>query len=85
MATLARLHLTDEEAAALSTDLSRILEYVDKLASLDTSGVEPTSHVVLNPAAWRDDAVTCPEDPEAAVANAPRSADHAFAVPRILE
>lgn len=85
VATLARLHLTDEETAALAADLSRILQYVDKLAGLDTSAVEPTSHVVLNPAAWREDVVTSGDDPEAAVANAPRREGHYFAVPRILE
>src|SRR5689334_2790829 len=88
VAKLARLRLSDDEVRALTADLGRILDYVDKLAELDTSKVEPTSHVVAVEAPFRED--TAPErDPEtvaeAAVANAPRRDDHFFAVPPIIE
>lgn len=88
VATLARLRLDDEELTALTSDLGRILDYVDKLAELDTSAVEPTSHVVAVEAPYRED------DPserdgqtaaEEAVANAPRRDGHFFAVPPIIE
>ena len=88
IATLARLRLSEEETRAMAGDLSRILEYVEKLSSLDTSSVEPTSHVVAVSTAWRDDTLA-DRDKEAAaeeaVANAPRRDGHFFAVPPIIE
>jgi aspartyl-tRNA(Asn)/glutamyl-tRNA(Gln) amidotransferase subunit C len=88
VAALARLHLSDEETASLTTDLGRILGYVGKLSELDTSSIEPTSHVVEFAAPLREDAVTSggsTEAAEAAVAGAPRRDGTYFVVPRILE
>jgi aspartyl-tRNA(Asn)/glutamyl-tRNA(Gln) amidotransferase subunit C len=88
VATLARLRLGDDEVERLAADLGRILDYVDKLSELDTSTVEPTSHVVAVEAPFRADTVertdgeTCAEE---AVANAPRRDGHFFAVPPIIE
>jgi aspartyl-tRNA(Asn)/glutamyl-tRNA(Gln) amidotransferase subunit C len=88
IATLARLRLSEDETRALAGDLSRILEYVDKLSSLDTTSVEPTSHVVAVTSAWREDTLPDRNDQTAAdeaVANAPRRDGHFFAVPPIIE
>lgn len=88
VATLARLRLGDEETKALTADLGRILDYVDKLSSLDTSHVEPTSHVVAVSAPFRDDVIPARDANQAAedaVANAPRREGHFFAVPPIIE
>ena len=82
---LARLRLGEEEVARLSDDLGRILGYIDKLGELDTSSVEPTSHVVAMSTPYREDAVTTGGNPDAAIANAPRRDDHYFVVPRIIE
>ena len=46
VAILARLDLTPDEQERLTGQLGRILEYMDKLNELDTSGVEPMSHAV---------------------------------------
>jgi aspartyl-tRNA(Asn)/glutamyl-tRNA(Gln) amidotransferase subunit C len=88
VATLARLKLDAAETTRLAADLSRILDYVDKLSELDTSAVEPTSHVVAVEAPFRDDSPggRSPEQSaEEAVANAPRKDGHFFAVPPIIE
>jgi len=85
VATLARLKLDDAEVARLSDDLSSILSYVEKLGELDTSDVEPTSHVVSVEAPFRDDEVTNTPDAEAALANAPRREGAFFVVPAIIE
>jgi len=45
IAKLARLNLTDEDAKLYSQQLSDILDYVDKLQTVDTTGVEETSQV----------------------------------------
>ncbi len=46
VARLARLRLSDEEVEQMATELSGILEHVDRISSLDLDDVEPTSHVV---------------------------------------
>ena len=42
---LAKLELSDEEKETAKKDMGRMLDYIDKLNELDTSGVEPMSHV----------------------------------------
>jgi aspartyl-tRNA(Asn)/glutamyl-tRNA(Gln) amidotransferase subunit C len=46
VARLARLKLTDEELERMASELSGILEHVDRISELDLEGVEPTSHVI---------------------------------------
>ena len=45
IAKLSRLHLTDDDAKLYSQQLSDILDYIDKLQAVDTTGVEETSQV----------------------------------------
>ena len=46
IAQLARLSLSPEEAVGMQQDLGRILEYVEMLQELDTTGVVPTAHAL---------------------------------------
>jgi aspartyl-tRNA(Asn)/glutamyl-tRNA(Gln) amidotransferase subunit C len=81
VANLARLALTDEEVERLGEQLNVILEAVGKVAELDLSDVEPTSHPLELVNAWaEDEPVPClPLD--TALANAPEREDDAFRVP----
>ena len=45
LARLARLSLTDAQAAAYQTQLSSILAHMDTLRKLDLTGVEPLTHI----------------------------------------
>jgi aspartyl-tRNA(Asn)/glutamyl-tRNA(Gln) amidotransferase subunit C len=85
IARLAALRLSDAEAAAVGAELEAILAYVDQLAGVDTSGVEPTSHVIPFATPLRDDEPTPVLDPEEALAGAPAREGFAFAVPRVVE
>jgi aspartyl-tRNA(Asn)/glutamyl-tRNA(Gln) amidotransferase subunit C len=59
VAKLAMLEITEAEKKALAEQLSRIVEYVDKLNELDLSGIDPTPQVVTSlKHAVRDDRVT---------------------------
>jgi len=84
IARLARIRVTDAEADSLAGDLGAVLEYVELLDSLDTTGVEATSTV--NPLATplRADEPSAPLAPEVAVMNAPAAEGSAFAVPRVI-
>ena len=46
VAHLARLQLTDAELATMTRQLSAIVEYVDQLKQVDTTGVEPLAHAL---------------------------------------
>jgi aspartyl-tRNA(Asn)/glutamyl-tRNA(Gln) amidotransferase subunit C len=85
VAILARLNLSDPEIEILTRQLDSILAYVDKLNELDTSGVEPMSHVSDVSNAFRKD-MSQESFPQAlAVENAPEKEGGFFKVPRIME
>ena len=42
---LAKLELSEEEKENAKKDMEEMLDYIDKLGELDTSSVEPLSHV----------------------------------------
>jgi aspartyl-tRNA(Asn)/glutamyl-tRNA(Gln) amidotransferase subunit C len=46
VARLARLRLTDDEVTRMSSELSTILDHIEKINELELENVEPTSHVV---------------------------------------
>jgi aspartyl-tRNA(Asn)/glutamyl-tRNA(Gln) amidotransferase subunit C len=84
-ALLARLELSPEEAAHLQRELDAILGYMDKLAALDVSGVEPTTHAVPLDCPLEKDAPG-PQLPVAdALAAAPRTEGELFVVPKVIE
>lgn len=85
VAELARLSLSDAEAARLAHELDTILGYVDTLSELDTAGVEPTSHVIPLATPLREDRPEPALDPQLAVANAPEHDGSAFVVPKVIE
>jgi aspartyl-tRNA(Asn)/glutamyl-tRNA(Gln) amidotransferase subunit C len=85
IADLARLELTADEVTLFTQQLSDILVYVDQIQSLDTNGVEPTSHVLNRPNDREDrQAPTLPL--AEALENAPDAAREAglFKVPRVM-
>lgn len=85
VAKLARLDLTDEEVTRFSTQLSAILDYMEKLNELDTDSVEPLAHCLPIHNIFREDVVTESLDTELALRNAPQHFENFFKVPKILE
>jgi aspartyl-tRNA(Asn)/glutamyl-tRNA(Gln) amidotransferase subunit C len=85
VAVLSRLEFSDEQAEAYAGQLSRILDFVEKLNELDTSGVEPTSHALQLTNVLREDAVRPSLPREAALANAPEQEAGCFRVPPIIQ
>jgi len=84
VALLARLSLTDEEKETLTVQLGQILEHAGKIAELDTSAVEPTSHAIPTVNVLRADKVGTELSVEEALSNAPEREDDAFGVPKIV-
>lgn len=84
VAWLARLELTEEEKEKFSRQLGRILEHAERIKSVDTTGVEPTSHVLPLKNVMRADMVRPGLTQEEALSNAPRRESGYFVVPRII-
>jgi len=85
VADLARLQLTGEETERLTGDMNRILEYMDLLAEVDTSEVEPLEHVTEQTTEFRKDEARAPLSHEDALKNAPDADTDYFRVPRVIE
>ena len=82
---LAKLELSDEEKEAAKKDMGRMLDYIDKLNELDTSGVEPMSHVFPMTNVFREDVVTNGDERDKILLNAPEQKDGPFKVPKTVE
>ena len=82
---LAKLELSAEEKEQANADMGRMLDYIDKLGELDTTGVEPLSHVFPVQNVFREDVVTNSDMREELLGNAPEQKDGMFMVPRTFE
>lgn len=82
---LDKLELSEEEKEQAKKDMANMLDYIDTLNELDTSGVEPMSHVFPVNNVFREDVVTNEDDREEILANAPEAKDGAFVVPKTFD
>ena len=62
-----------------------MLDYIDKLNELDTTGIEPMSHVFPVQNVFREDVVTSGDESEKTLKNAPGEKDNMFMVPRTFD
>jgi len=85
IAHLARLELSEAEAGAMQAQMNDILAMVDRMAAVDTSGVEPMSHPQEVTQPLRDDAVTEPDRRDEFLALAPQAEDGLYLVPKVIE
>jgi aspartyl-tRNA(Asn)/glutamyl-tRNA(Gln) amidotransferase subunit C len=84
VAALARLSFSEEEKLKLTEQLNIILEYMEELNTLDTSTVEPLSHVIELQNVFRNDLRTACVTREEALQNAPARTEKFFKVPKVL-
>ncbi len=85
VANLARLALSPTEVEAYQQRLSVILEAVESLAEIDTSGVEATSHVHGGVSHLRPDVASNESGTQRALANAPQVSGTSFVIPKVIE
>jgi aspartyl-tRNA(Asn)/glutamyl-tRNA(Gln) amidotransferase subunit C len=81
VARLARLELSDAEADKMAVELSKVLDHIEAIRSLDLEGVEPTSHIIDVVNALRADVPHQSLTPEVALAQAPEPTAAGFGVP----
>ena len=85
VARLARLDLNEQEIAGLQRDMNAILDYMDRLSGVDTSGIVPAENTSSVSYALRPDDRKASQDRRDALANAPCRKDGSIVVPRVLE
>lgn len=82
---LSKLELSPKEKAQAKKDMGSMLDYIDKLNELDTTGIEPMSHVFPVQNVFREDVVTNGDESEKTLKNAPGEKDNMFMVPRTFD
>ncbi len=89
VAKLARISAPEERLETLTEELNGILKWIEQLNEVDVSGVDPMSSTVDMKLPMREDVLqtgpTGGGQPENVVANAPKTEDHFFVVPRVVE
>ena len=85
IAHLARLGVEEDSLQPLAEDLSTMLNLVEQLQAVDTTGVEPMAHPASASLLLRDDEVSEPNQRETLQAPAPFTQDGYFLVPRVIE
>lgn len=84
VAALAKLELAEDEKEAVKKDLDEILSYISTMDELDTTCVEPMTHVFPIENRFREDVVTNGDDRDNLLANAPVKKDGCFVVPKTV-
>jgi len=85
IAHLSRLKISAQEAQSLERELNGILAWVEELNAIPTEGVEPLTSAGAAKLEMRADAVTDGGRPADILKNAPKSEDHFFLVPKVIE
>lgn len=85
VARLARIAVSEEDAARMTGELNGILGFVEQLDEVDVTGVEPMTSVTPMAMKKRSDVVTDGDKADAIVANAPATDRNFFQVPKVVE
>ncbi len=82
---LARIAVSEEDAARMTGELNTILGFVEQLNEVDVAGVEPMTSVIPMEMKERQDVVTDGNKAADIVANAPATDENFFLVPKVVE
>jgi aspartyl-tRNA(Asn)/glutamyl-tRNA(Gln) amidotransferase subunit C len=84
VAKLANLRFSAREKGIIENQLNDILSHVEKLNELDTSAIEPASHVIPVKNVFRADALSPSLSLEDSLGGSPDKEDRFFKVPKII-
>jgi aspartyl-tRNA(Asn)/glutamyl-tRNA(Gln) amidotransferase subunit C len=84
IANLARLAIKPEQKEASAKSLADILDYVEELSKVDTTGIKPAAYMTGCGDVLRDDKIACEFLQETALSNAPLAKKGHFAVPKVI-
>jgi aspartyl-tRNA(Asn)/glutamyl-tRNA(Gln) amidotransferase subunit C len=84
LAGLSKLSFNETEKAELRTDLQKMISFIGKLQELDTTGIEPLTHMGASMNAMRKDEVKGMVSREEALLNAPVKDRQFFKGPKVI-
>ncbi|SFF11737.1 Asp-tRNA(Asn)/Glu-tRNA(Gln) amidotransferase subunit GatC [Thermoflexibacter ruber] len=85
IAHLSRLEITEQDEQKMIDSLNEIIAWVQKLEEVDTTNVEPLTHLTEEVNAFRDDIVLPPLSHEKGLLNAPKKDADYFRVPKVVD
>ncbi len=85
VALLSKLMLSEEEMEKAKEEMQQMLDYVDKLNTLDTEGIDPITHLLAEGNVFREDVVENGDESGRMLENAPEQKAGQFKVPRTVE
>ncbi|MEL6473391.1 MAG: Asp-tRNA(Asn)/Glu-tRNA(Gln) amidotransferase subunit GatC [Pseudomonadota bacterium] len=85
VARLSRIAVPEDRLEGLAGELTGILGWIEQLNEVDVDGVEPMTSVVEATLPMREDVVTDGNRQSDVLANAPKSEDGFFVVPKAVE
>ncbi|NQY96210.1 MAG: Asp-tRNA(Asn)/Glu-tRNA(Gln) amidotransferase subunit GatC [Henriciella sp.] len=85
IARLSRIAVPEDQMESLAEDLSGIMGWIEQLNEVDIEGVEPMTSIVAAKLPMREDVVTDGNIQDQVLANAPKSDEGFFVVPKAVE
>ena len=85
VANLARITLPEDRVEQMTVELNGILGWIEQLGEVDVQGVEPMTSVVDASLPMQEDVITDGNIRDKVLANAPKSEDGFFVVPKAVE
>ena len=85
LAHLARLRFDEAETESIRTDLQKMVAFVEKLQTVDTTGVAPLLHISDAANVLREDEIKGSITREEALLNSPVKDDTFFKVPTVIK
>jgi len=85
IAHLARLEFDEKGAEKMTSDMTQILDWVEKLNEVDTEGIEPITTMSSEVNVLREDTRGTHLPHEDALKNAPQKDSDYFRVPKVIE
>ena len=85
IAHLAKLEMNDEQSQKMASEMSKILDWMEKLNEVNTDKVEPLIHISQEVNVLREDEVSNELEHEKGLKNAPKRDSNYFRVPKVIE
>ncbi|MCF7869854.1 MAG: Asp-tRNA(Asn)/Glu-tRNA(Gln) amidotransferase subunit GatC [Candidatus Omnitrophica bacterium] len=85
IAKLAKININDQESEFLSSQLSKIIDYIDKLKEVDTKGIKPLRSLSTGQPLMREDKAKNNLAKDDILKNAPACLDSFFKIPRVIK
>ena len=82
---LSKIQIDESKLKSLSSDLGSIIEFIDRLKSIDTENVDPTSNSLDQSLVMREDIASDVNTAKEILENAPQKELDFFSVPKVIE